>query len=249
MIDLNCDLGEGFPADAALMPLISSANIACGYHAGDRVTMRSTIALALEHRVAIGAHPGFDDKANFGRLPIALSPDQIYQLVLEQLTLIAAIAREEGATLNHVKPHGALYNRAAQTPEWAQAIAKAVHDFDANLILFGLSGSHSIRAAKYLGLSTANEVFADRSYQADGSLTPRHQGGALIQDTQLCIAQVTQMIEQGSVTTTTGQNIPLQADTICLHGDGMHAISFAQAIRHALEAKKIVIQAPRRNKD
>ncbi len=249
MIDLNCDLGEGFPADAALMPLISSANIACGYHAGDQDTMRRTIALALEHRVAIGAHPGFADKANFGRLPMDLSPQQVYQLILEQLILIATIAKEEGATLNHVKPHGALYNRAAQSPEWAQAIAKAVHDFDANLILFGLSGSHSIRAAKHVGLSTANEVFADRSYQANGTLTPRHQVGALIQDTHLCIAQVTQMIEQGSVTTITGQNIPLQADTICLHGDGMHAISFAQAIRDALEAKKIVIQAPRRNKD
>ena len=249
MIDLNCDLGEGFPADTALMSLVSSANIACGYHAGDQDTMRRTIALALEYRVAIGAHPGFADKANFGRLPMALTPHQIYQLVLEQLILIAAIAKEQGATLNHVKPHGALYNRAAQTPEWAQAIAKAVYDFDANLILFGLSGSHSIRAAKQLGLSAANEVFADRSYQANGTLTPRNQANALIQDTQLCIAQVIQMIEKGSVTTVSGQNIPLQADTICLHGDGMHAISFAQAIRHALEAKKIVIQAPMRNED
>ena len=174
MIDLNCDLGEGFPTDADLMPLISSANIACGFHAGDVNTMRHTIRLALQHGVAIGAHPGFADKANFGRTMVPLTPDQVYQLIREQLVLFSNIAQEEGAVVRHIKPHGALYNAAAQSQEWASAIAKAVYDFDPNLILFGLSGSVSIQAAHALGLQTANEVFADRTYQADGTLTPRN---------------------------------------------------------------------------
>lgn len=244
MIDLNCDLGEGFSTDADLMPLISSANIACGFHAGDADTIRRTIGLALQHGVAIGAHPGFADKANFGRTTMALTPEQVYQLVQTQLALFSTIAQEEGALVRHVKPHGALYNAAAQSLEWANAIAEAVRDFDSNLILFGLSGSVSIQAAHALGLQTANEVFADRSYQADGSLTPRHLSHALIQDTDQCIAQVLGLLEKGFVVTHEGQRIRLQADTICLHGDGTHAISFAQAIRHALSEKKIVIQSP-----
>lgn len=243
-VDLNCDLGEGYPADAALMPLITSANIACGYHAGDKDTMRRTIALALEHGVAIGAHPGFEDKVNFGRKAMSLSLPEVYQLVQEQILDLASIAHQEGAHVQHVKPHGALYNLAAQSLEWAAAIAEAVRDFNADLILFGLSGSLSVKVAQTLGLRTANEVFADRSYQPDGSLTPRDQAHALIESTEECITQVLHMVEQGQVRTLQGQNIPLHADTICLHGDGMHAISFAQAIRHALEAKKIVIQAP-----
>jgi UPF0271 protein len=249
MIDLNCDLGEGFPTDADLMPLISSANIACGFHAGDVDTMRHTIRLALQHGVAIGAHPGFADVANFGRIMVALSPDQVYQLVQEQLALFSTIAQEEGAVVRHIKPHGALYNAAAQSPEWASAIAKAVYDFDPNLILFGLSGSVSIQAAHALGLQTANEVFADRTYQADGTLTPRNLPNALIQNTDKCIVQVFDLIEKGVVVTTEGQSIRLQADTICLHGDGTHAISFAKAIRHALSEKKFVIQAPYTRKE
>lgn len=243
-IDLNCDLGEGFPTDADLMPLISSANIACGFHAGDANTIRHTIRLALQHGIAIGAHPGFADKANFGRTMVPLTPEQVYQLIGEQLVLFSTIAQEEGAVVRHIKPHGALYNAAAQSPEWASAIAKAVHDFDPNLILFGLSGSVSIQTAHALGLQTANEVFADRTYQADGALTPRNLSNALIQDTDKCIVQVFDLIETGKVVTTDGQSIRLQVDTICLHGDGTHAISFAKAIRHALIEKKIVIQAP-----
>jgi len=249
MIDLNCDLGEGFPSDAALMPLISSANIACGFHAGDSDTIRRTIELTLQHNVAIGAHPGFADKANFGRIMMALTPEQVYQLVQAQLALFSTLAQEEGAVVRHVKPHGALYNAAAQSPEWASAIAEAVCDFDSNLILFGLSGSVSIQAAQALGLQTANEVFADRGYQANGTLTPRHLPHALIQDTDKCIAQVLGLLEKGLVVTPEGQSIRLQADTICLHGDGTHAISFAQAIRHALTEKKIVIQAPYTRKE
>jgi len=244
MIDLNCDLGEGYPHDAELMPLISSANIACGFHAGDADTIRRTIGWAKEHKVAIGAHPGFADKANFGRIMIPLSPPQVYQLVQEQLAAFSAIALQEGAIVNHVKPHGALYNTAAQSMEWAQAIAEAVRDFDPQLILFGLSGSNSIKAANALGLQTASEVFADRSYQADGSLTPRNLPHALLNDTDQCIAQVCTMLEEGQVIAHDGQRVRLQADTICLHGDGMHAISFAKAIRHALSEKKFVIQAP-----
>lgn len=249
MIDLNCDLGEGFPTDADLMPLISSANIACGFHAGDADTIRRTIGLALQHDVAIGAHPGFADKVNFGRIMVPLTPDQVYQLIREQLVLFSTIAQEEGAVVRHIKPHGALYNAAAQSSEWASAIAQAVHDFDPNLILFGLSGSVSIQAAHALGLQTANEVFADRTYQADGTLTPRNLPNALIQDTDKCILQVFDLIEKGVVLTTAGQSIRLQADTICLHGDGTHAISFAKAIRHALSEKKFVIQAPYTRKE
>jgi UPF0271 protein len=243
-IDLNCDLGEGYPSDAALMPLISSANIACAYHAGDADTIRRTIALALEQGVAVGAHPGFADKANFGRLPQALAPAEVYQLVQAQLELIAKIAQAEGAQLRHVKPHGALYNQAAQSLEWASAIAEAVRDFDPELILFGLSGSWSIKAAKTLGLRTAHEVFADRSYQPDGSLTPRSQTHALLEDPAACTAQVLQLVLHGQVRSSSGQLIPLQADTICLHGDGPHALTFARAIRAALEREAIEVLAP-----
>lgn len=234
-LDLNCDLGEGYPHDADLMPLVTSANIACGYHAGDRDTMRRTVDLALEHGVAIGAHPGFADRDNFGRRELRLSVREYYDLVLEQVQIMADMAHAAGARLQHVKPHGALYNMAAREPELAQVLALAVRDFDPNLILFGLSGSASIAEARKLGLRTLSEVFADRSYQPDGSLTPRSQPGALLDSEADSRRQVYDMVVHGRVQAVGGAYVPICAETICLHGDGAHAVPFARMIRGFLE--------------
>ncbi len=243
-IDLNCDLGEGYPNDAALMPLIASANIACGYHAGDADTMRQTVDLALEQGVAIGVHPGFADKPNFGRSEIALPPQGYYDLVWQQIEILETIARTAGARLHHVKPHGALYNMAARDPALAHAIAHAVLDFDPQLILYGLSGSQLIEQARFLGLQTASEVFADRSYQPDGSLTPRSRPDALIRDPEQCLQQVLQMVRQKTVTAVDGTLVSIRAETICLHGDGEHALEFARLVRTFLEQNNIEVQAP-----
>ena len=243
-IDLNCDLGEAYPNDAALMPLISSANIACGYHAGDADTMRRTVDLAVEHIVAIGAHPGFDDKENFGRKEQQLSRQAYYDLVYRQLEILAAHAAAAGAAISHVKPHGALYNMAARDPELAATVARAVLDFNPELILFGLSGSHSIAQAQALGLKTAGEVFADRSYQADGSLKPRSRPGALITHTDKCLEHVLEMVLNKRVRAADGAWVSISAETICLHGDGEHAVVFARAVRAALMGKDIAVQAP-----
>lgn len=242
-IDLNCDMGEGMPNDALLMPLISSANIACGYHAGNETTMRQTITLAVQHNVAIGAHPGFADRENFGRINMHLSAVEVYDLVTKQLALLKKIAAAEGAFLQYVKPHGALYNMSAKDAALANTIATAVYDFDATLLLFGLSGSHSISEAVKKGLKTANEVFADRRYQDDGSLAPRTAPDAIITDDEEAMQQVLQMTEQKTVTSITGKAVPICAETICLHGDGMHAVAFAKKIRQALEAKQVLIKS------
>ena len=234
-LDLNCDLGEGFPNDADLMPFITSANIACGYHAGDRDTMRRTVDLALAHGVAIGAHPGFADRENFGRREWRLSGQEYYDLVQEQVQIMADVARAAGATLRHVKPHGALYNMAAREPELARILAQAVWDFDPQLVLFGLSGSVSVAEAKKLGLRTMSEVFADRSYQPDGSLTPRSQPGALLEHEADSRRQVYEMVVHGRVSAVNGERIPICAETICLHGDGAHAVTFARMVRDFLE--------------
>jgi len=230
VIDINCDMGEGTGKDGTIMPFITSANIACGYHAGDKKTMEETISLALQQNVAIGAHPSFFDKANFGRTEMHLSANEIYDLVLQQLIILNDIAAEAGAKLNHVKPHGALYNISARDASVANTIAKAIRSFDTHLILFGLSGSHSITEANAMGLQTASEVFADRTYQDDGSLTPRTQPNALIEDIDKATAQAIQMIKQQAVTTISGKTIPVIAQTICIHGDGKHAVEFAKAI-------------------
>lgn len=241
-IDLNCDMGEGMPNDALLMPFISSANIACGYHAGNETVMRQTIALALEHNVTIGAHPGFADRENFGRTNMHLSAVEIYDLVTEQLAILQKIAAAEGAILQHIKPHGALYNMSAKDAALANTIATAVYDFDASLVLFGLSGSYSISEAVVKGLKTASEVFADRSYQDDGSLTPRTSSNAMLTSDEEAIQQVLQMTEQNTVTSTSGKTVSIRAETICLHGDGAHAVSFAKKIRQALETKHIQVK-------
>ncbi len=241
-IDLNCDLGEGYPNDAALISRISSANIACGYHAGDAETMRRTISLAVAHDVAIGAHPGFADKENFGRREIQLSKQGYYDLVSTQLEAINALVVAAGARLHHVKPHGALYNMAARDPELAYIIAHAVLDFDPKLLLYGLSGSHSVAQAAALGLRTASEVFADRSYQPDGSLTPRAQPGALITDIEKCLNQVLDMVQKGQVQAVDGSMVPIKAETICLHGDGEHAVAFAQRLQQVFLENNIEIR-------
>ncbi|BFG71120.1 5-oxoprolinase subunit PxpA [Sediminibacterium sp. KACHI17] len=243
VIDINCDLGEGMPNDAALMPYISSANIACGFHAGDEDTMRRTIALAVEHGVSIGAHPGFPDKKNFGRTEMMFPEEDIVSIVSEQVYIMLDLVFALGGKLQHVKPHGALYNMAARDLSLASAIANAIKDIDEHLILFGLSGSKSIEAAQLIGLRTANEVFADRTYTNEGTLTPRQQSGALITDPAAMEQQVLQMIREQKVTSLQGKTIPLQADTICIHGDGEHAIVFAQQVHQLLQNNHITIQS------
>ena len=218
--DINCDTGESIGNDELIMPFISSANIACGYHAGDIETIRTTIDLCIKYNVAIGAHPSFYDKDNFGRTEMYLSPNEIYELVTQQLIIFNEVLSLFDKRMNHVKPHGALYNMSAKDASIAATIAKAVKEFDSTLILFGLSGSHSISEAKTIGLKTASEVFADRTYQDDGSLTPRSQSGALIEDEEKATQQVLQMIQNGTVTTVSGKKIPIAAETVCIHGDG-----------------------------
>lgn len=234
--DINCDLGEGIGNDALIIPFITSANIACGYHAGDIDTMHQTIAACLKHNVSIGAHPSFLDRENFGRTEIAMPLDELYELIIQQLIIFFEVADSFGEKINHVKPHGVLYNMSAKDALIANIIAKAVNDFDSNLILYGLSGSHSISEANAIGLKTASEVFADRTYQDDGSLTPRSKPDALITDVEKMIQQVSKMIKDGTVTTVSGKSIPIKAETICIHGDGKHAIEFAKAI-HTLILK------------
>lgn len=243
-IDLNCDMGEGLDTDAAIMPFISSANIACGYHAGSPDTMQRTATLALQHNVAIGAHPGFADRQNFGRTEQQLSESALYDLVTTQIFALQVVCRSLHTGLSHVKPHGALYNMAARTPAMARVIAKAVYDTDKQLCLFGLSNSWLIRAAKETGLKTASEVFADRTYQDDGSLTPRSRPDAMVDAEEKAIQQVLQMVTQQKVTTVNGQTIPLTAETICLHGDGAHAVTFARAIHTALKDHHLIIRRP-----
>ena len=240
-IDINCDMGEGIGNDASLMPFISSANIACGYHAGNNEIINKTVDLAIQHRVAIGAHPSFPDKENFGRKEMQMKAPEIYKMVTEQIKILAEITWSKGTTLHHVKPHGALYNMAARDIEISKIIAQAVNDFDKKLILVGLSRSYSISEAKKIGLKTASEVFADRTYQDDGSLTPRSETNALIGNPDDAVQQVLQMVKEGMVTTISGKKISIVAETICIHGDGKNAIIFARVINKALQKEKIKI--------
>jgi UPF0271 protein len=236
-IDLNCDLGEGAGHDAGLMPLITSANIACGAHAGDAATMRATVALAQQHGVAIGAHPGFADRENFGRRELALPPTEVRALVASQIEALRALGG-----VRHVKAHGALYNLAARDAALADAIAAAVRAADASLIFFVLPNSELARAGRAYGLRIANEVFADRTYQRDGSLTPRARPDALIHDEAVAVAQVLRMIREGVVRATDGTDVPIAADTVCLHGDGPHPVEFARRLRAELGAAGIEVR-------
>lgn len=241
-VDLNCDLGEGAGQDAGLMPLITSANIACGVHAGDERTMRATILLALEHGVAIGAHPSLDDRENFGRIELPVGPDEVFQLVLTQTQALRRAARDCGARVTHVKPHGALYNMAARNTLLADAVARAVYETDPRLVLFGLSGSALLRAGESCGLEVAGEVFADRTYQSDGSLTPRGRPGALITSVAETVAQALRMVKEGRVRTADGADVAVRADTICVHGDGPHAVEFAAGLRQELRAAGVELR-------
>jgi UPF0271 protein len=242
-IDLNADVGEGFQNDAALMPYISSANIACGYHAGDAETIYGTIALCLQHGVAIGAHPSFPDRENFGRKEMLLSLQELKGVLLKQLHILSDACSRVGATLHHVKPHGALYNLSAKNKELAQTIAETVSAFNPALKLVGLSGSHSIAEGVMAGLDTVAEVFADRTYQDDGRLTPRSQPNAIIQDETQAIEQAINLALHHKVKTISGATISLLAESICLHGDTPHAVSFVRLIHHKFQQIGITIQA------
>ncbi|UNC51077.1 5-oxoprolinase subunit PxpA [Enterobacter huaxiensis] len=242
-IDLNADLGEGGSADAELMTLVSSVNIACGFHAGDAPTMLTSVRNAVKNGVAIGAHPSFPDRENFGRTAMDLPPETVYAQVLYQIGALEAIVRAENGVLRHVKPHGMLYNQAAKDPALADAIARAVRDCNPALILVGLAGSELIRAGERLGLTTRQEVFADRGYQPDGSLVPRPQPGALIPDEERALAQTLEMVRSGHVTAIDGTSAAVKADTVCLHGDGEHALQFARRLRAAFAEQGICVSA------
>lgn len=247
-VDLNCDMGESFGSyqmgyDEEIIKSITSANIACGFHAGDPTMMRRTVRLAMNHSVSIGAHPGFDDLVGFGRRNMSLSPEEIYDLMIYQIGALNGFVTSEGGVLNHVKPHGALYNMAAKNKGMAEAIAEAIYKVNPEMILYGLSGSKLIEAGKRIGLRTANEVFADRTYQEDGTLTSRSLSGALINNEKDAILQVLKMVKQQKVKTTNGTEIPIVADTICIHGDGENAVRFAKDIYKALIENKVIVKS------
>jgi len=247
-VDINCDMGESFGAyslgnDKEILTYISSANIACGFHAGDPATMKKTVRMALEAGVAIGAHPGFPDLVGFGRRNMELSAEEAHDIVVYQIGALQAFVQAEGGVMQHVKPHGALYNMAATRAPLAEAIAEAVYRVNPNLILFGLAGSELTKACEKIGLRAAHEVFADRTYQQDGTLTPRTQPNAMITDQDKSLTQVVRMVKEGVVQSEQGIDVPISADTICIHGDGAHAFEFAQHIRKALTAAQISVKA------
>jgi UPF0271 protein len=240
-IDLNCDMGESFGPwtmgqDDAVLAHVSSANIACGFHAGDPATMRRTVAAAVAHGVAIGAHPSLPDLAGFGRREMRVTPDETYAMTLYQIGALAAIARAAGSKLNHVKPHGALYNMAAKDRALADAIANAVRDFDDALILVGLANSELPRAGEAAGLAVAHEAFADRRYEADGLLMARSKAGAVIDDVDAAVAQAVAIATRGEIGT-----LRVRADTICVHGDRADAAIFARRLREALDAAGVAV--------
>jgi 5-oxoprolinase (ATP-hydrolysing) subunit A len=241
-IDLNCDMGEGMNNDEQLMPFISSANIACGFHAGNEDIMKHTVEKALKHGVAIGAHPGFKDKENFGRTEIQLSSTELYDLITQQIFILKKICSSFQTDIHHIKPHGALYNMAARNEKMSAVIAKAIKDVDANFILYGLSGSYLITEAEKINIKTASEVFADRTYQDDGSLTSRKLANALIEDENISLQQVLQMVQEQTATSVSGNIINIKADTVCIHGDGKHAVTFAKKIHQTLRENNIAIK-------
>ena len=240
-VDLNCDMGESFGrwelgADAAVMPHITSANIACGAHAGDTAVMRRTLRLADQHGVACGAHPGFADLAGFGRREIPTTPVEAGDLVLYQLGALAAIAASEGVRLQHVKVHGALYNMAARDRRLAEAMAAAIEGFDRRLVFFGLAGSGMLEVGRQAGLEVAAEGFADRAYEPDGSLTPRSIAGSVIHDQEELVTRASRMVREGRVRARNGADIELHVDTLCVHGDTSGADRLAASLRAGLEA-------------
>ncbi|NYF26272.1 LamB/YcsF family protein [Sporosarcina sp. JAI121] len=247
-VDLNCDLGESFGRyklgeQQEILKYVTSANIACGFHAGDPSVMRETVKLAIENGVKIGAHPGLPDLNGFGRREMAITPQEGYDMVVYQIGALQGFLATFNETMQHVKPHGALYNMSAIDTKLAEAIAQAVYDISPSLVLFGLAGSELTKAGEKIGLRTAHEVFADRTYQSDGSLTSRSQSDALLTDQELAVAQVVKMVIEGKVISQQNTEISLQADTICIHGDGEHALDFAKYSKETLEKNNIIVSA------
>ncbi len=247
-VDLNCDMGESFGAwtmgrDAELMDYVSSVNIACGFHAGDASVMRRTIETAIAKNVAVGAHPSFPDLQGFGRREMKMSVEEVFDIVLYQIAALKGMCEAFGGKLHHVKPHGALYNQAARDKNLAEAIAKAVKAIDENLVFYGLANSFLISEAERIGLKTASEVFADRTYQVDGTLTPRNLQNALIESVKKSCEQILEIITAQTVTAVTGEKVTLRADTVCIHGDGAHALEFAREVKRSLEENGVLIQA------
>lgn len=245
-IDLNCDLGESFGhytigMDGEVIPDISSANVACGFHASDPVVMSETVNLAKKYGVGIGAHPGFPDLMGFGRRKMDVKPQEAKAYVQYQIGALSAFCRAAGVPLVHVKPHGALYNMAGKDYALAKAICEGILEVDGRLILLALSGSQMLKAAKDTGLRAASEVFADRAYEEDGSLVARTKPGAMITDEGEAIRRVVRMIKEGKVMSVTGKDIPIRADSVCVHGDNAKALEFVRKIRAALTAEGIRI--------
>lgn len=246
-VDLNADMGESFGIytlgdDHALLHFVTSASIACGFHAGDPGTMARAVASCLARGVAFGAHPGLPDLAGFGRRAMAVSPAEVRDLITYQVGALAAFAARQGQRLQHVKPHGALYAMAERDPAVAKAIAQAVCEVDADLILMGLSEGKLVGAGREQGLRVANEVFADRSYEPDGTLTPRGRPGAVLDDPEQVTKRVIRLVRGGRVKATDGADLTLAADTICLHGDSLGATLLADAVRRALEAEGVAVR-------
>jgi len=245
-IDVNSDMGESFGAyrlgmDEEVLAYVSSANIACGWHAGDPTVMKKTVDLAVKHGVAIGAHPGLPDLMGFGRRAMSITPEEAKAYIMYQVGALKIFVEDAGAMLQHVKPHGALYNMAAKDRKLSLAIAGAVKAVDSELILVGLANSYLVEAAETVGLQAAREVFADRAYSHDGNLVPRSEKGAVLQDEDLAVKRIVRIIKEGKVKTITGEDIKLQGDTICVHGDNKKALGFVKKIRGALEKESIQI--------
>jgi UPF0271 protein len=243
-IDINCDMGEGMDNDAALMPYISSANIACGYHAGNVDTIKKTIELALAHDVAIGAHPSYNDRENFGRLSHTISLIELAELISEQLYIFEKITDQMGCKIHHVKLHGALYNDCAKDAMSSKIVAQTIQAIDPSIQLYGLSGSYSIQEAKAIGLQCIQEAFADRTYQANGQLTPRHMDRAIIEVPTEATQQVLSMIFDQNITALDGTIIEVKADTICIHGDHTAALDIASHLFNTLQQYQIEIKQP-----
>jgi len=248
-IDLNCDMGESYGAwrmgaDAEIMPLISSANIACGFHGGDPATIRKTVRLAVDHGVAIGAHPSLPDLQGFGRRVMKITPQDMYDLIVYQAGAVEAFARAAGSKLHHVKCHGALYNMAANDAALSEAMVRAVRDLGSSVFLYALSHSKNFEIAKKQNVRVLGEVFADRGYSDDGTLAPRDLPGGMIEDEAQSVKQALGMVEGGFVTSLSGKRVPVSADTLCLHGDQPGAVPFARAIRKAFNEREIEIAAP-----
>lgn len=242
-IDLNADLGEGGAWDSELLALVSSANISCGAHAGDEADIRMALQLAKKNSVRIGAHPSYPDREKMGRAVMQLSADQLRRSLIDQLAYLHNLANDTSVTVRFVKPHGALYNRAAQNLALAKQVANAIKAFDASLTLVGLAGSQLIHAGREVGIKTCAEAFVDRAYQADGSLLPRSCDGAVIEDTELAMQQALSIITEQRVQIHNGNMIPVAADTLCIHGDTPKALTFAKALRQRLADAGIRIRA------